>query len=117
MASRTWKNAEKHVAALLGGERVSNTALGLKSSDVETPVFSVEVKNRNELPAWLEGAVAQAHRNAPAGKLPLVVLHKTGCRRVNDLVIMRLGEFIEWFGEPEPLPFTDLSEADNAVGP
>lgn len=99
MPSRAWKEAEKGVAELLGGERVSNTALGLRSSDVEAGAYSVEVKSRKALPAWLESAVGQAHRNAPAGKLPMVVLHKTGQRRVNDLVVLRLGEFIEWFGD------------------
>ena len=39
MASRAWKEAEKGVADLLGGKRVSNTALGLRSADVETPAY------------------------------------------------------------------------------
>jgi len=108
--SKSWKEAEKGVAAMLGGERVSNTALGLRSADVETEAYSVEVKSRKSLPAWLLSAVNQAHRNCAAGKLPLVVLHQTGQRRVNDLVVMRLGEFREWFGDPEPLPFTDAPE-------
>ena len=110
MASRAWKEAEKGVAGLLGGKRVSNTALGLRSSDVETPAYSVEVKSRKDLPNWLVNAVGQAHRNAAHGKLPLVVLHQVGCRRMNDLVIVRMDEFIEWFGEPEPLPFDDTPE-------
>lgn len=112
MASRAWKDAEKGVADLLGGERVSNSKLGLRSSDVETPVYSVEVKSRKELPNWLVNAVGQAHRNAAHGKLPLVVLHQVGCRRMNDLVIVRMDEFIEWFGEPEPLPFDDTPESE-----
>ena len=110
MASRAWKEAEKGVADLLGGKRVSNTALGLRSADVETPAYSVEVKSRKNLPAWLISAVNQAHRNCAAGKLPLVVLHQVGCRRMNDLVIVRMDEFIEWFGEPERLPFDDPPE-------
>lgn len=112
MASSTWKIAERAIAAMLGGERVSNTALGLRIADVETHAYSVEVKTRKALPAWLLSAVAQAHRNCTAGKLPLVVLHQTGQRRVNDLVVVRLGEFRDWFGEPEPLPFTDKPEEE-----
>lgn len=112
MRTSAWKAAEKGVAAILGGERVSNTALGLRSADVETPAYSVEVKSRKELPNWLVNAVGQAHRNAGRGKLPLVVLHQVGCRRVNDLVIVRLGDFIEWFGEPEPLPFSEPLEEE-----
>ena len=112
MASRAWKEAEKGVAGLLGGRRVSNTKLGLRSADAETPAYSVEVKSRKDLPNWLVNAVGQAHRNAAPGKLPLVVLHQVGCRRMNDLVIVRMDEFIEWFGEPERLPFTDEPEED-----
>jgi hypothetical protein len=29
---------------------------------------------------------------------------------MNDLVIVRMDEFIEWFGEPERLPFDDPPE-------
>lgn len=110
MASRAWKAAEQGVAQMLGGKRVSNTKLGLRSADVETPAYSVEVKSRKDFPNWLVNAVSQAHRNAARGKLPLVVLHQVGCRRMNDLVIVRMDEFIEWFGEPEPLPFDDTPE-------
>ena len=97
--TRTWKETEKGVARALGGERVSNTALGLRSADVETSAYSVEVKHRKTLPAWLVDAVTQAHRNCAAGKLPLVVLHQCGWRRGNDLVVVQMSEFIEWFGD------------------
>ena len=78
---------------------MSNQGLGLRSADVETSAYSVEVKHRKTLPGWLNDAVAQAHRNCSAGKLPLVVLHQSGWRRENDLVVLRMGEFLEWFGE------------------
>ena len=94
----TWKSTEKRVAQEMGGEHVSNTALGLRSADVETSAYSVEVKHKAKLPAWLNDAVAQAHRNCAAGKLPLVVLHQSGWRRENDLVVLRMGEFLSWFG-------------------
>lgn len=99
MKSSVWKAAEKGVAAILGGERISNTALGLRSADVETPAYSVEVKSRKAYPAWLTGAVAQAHRNCATGKLALVVLHQVGQRRGNDLVVVRMSEFVEHFGD------------------
>lgn len=84
---------------MLGGERISNTALGMRSADVETSAYSVEVKHKAKLPKWLNDAVSQAHRNCTAGRLPLVVLHQSGWRRENDLVVLRMGEFLEWFGE------------------
>ena len=99
MANSTWKNCERAIAAKIGGVRLSNHGLGLQTPDVETEAYSVEVKSRKVLPAWLTGAVAQAVRNASAGKLPLVVLHEVGRRHDNDLVILRMGDFQEWFGE------------------
>lgn len=84
---------------------MSNTALGLRSPDVETNAYSVEVKCRKRLPDWLVNAMIQAQRNAAPGKLPLVVLHQSSQRHERDLVVLRLGDFIEWFGplnEPAP---------------
>jgi hypothetical protein len=31
-----------------------------------------------------------------------VVLHETGRRHDNDLVLVRFGDFVEWFGEVNP---------------
>ena len=45
--------------------------------------------------------MAQAETNATPGKLPLVVLHQVGRRHDNDLVVVRLGTFVEWFGDVE----------------
>lgn len=112
MANRTWKIAEQSIAGMMGGRRVSNTALGLRSADVETDAYSVEIKTRKAMPAWLMDAVNQAHRNCVGDRLALVVLHTVGQRRVNDLVVLRLGEFIEQFGDPEPVPFADEPEED-----
>ena len=100
MANSTWKAVERAVAAKMGGERLSNHALGQQTPDVETSAYSVEVKSRT-LPAWLTNAMAQARRNASSGKLPLVVLHEGGRRHDNDLVVVRLADFVEWFGEAD----------------
>lgn len=42
----------------------------------------------------------QAIRNFPEGMIPLVVVHNTGSKHSNDLVIMRLSDWLDWFGEP-----------------
>ena len=99
MPNATWKNTERAVAKALGGQRISNHALGLRTPDVETEALSGEVKHRETLPQWLKGAMAQAETNATPGKLPIVVLHVKGQRHDNDLVVVRLGQFVEWFGE------------------
>ncbi len=97
----TWKAVERAVARKMKGTRMSNHALGQRTPDVETTAFSVEVKHRKTLPAWLLSALTQAETNATPGKLPVVVLHEAGQRHDNDLVMVRLAEFCEWFGEVE----------------
>lgn len=99
MKAKRWKSTERGVAEYMGGERTSNAGLGSAVPDVETPAYSVEVKDRAALPAWLTGAMAQAVRNCTAGKMPLVVWHEKGNRRPDDLVMVRLGDFVQWFGE------------------
>ena len=93
-----WKGSERALAARLGGERISNHALGMQTPDVETRAWSVEVKCRKVLPFWLTDALAQARRNATDGKLALVILHQVGQRHDNDVVVLRLDDFVEWFG-------------------
>ena len=57
------------------------------------------MKTRRKLPQWLRAAVEQAQRNADDGGVPLVVLHETGRRHDNDVVLMRLADFERWFGD------------------
>ena len=97
MANTTWKASERAIAKRLGGERVGNR--GCNTEDVAHDWLSVEVKTRKSLPAWLRDAMAQAERNAPAGRLPMVVLHQVGQRHDKDLVVLSLGDFETWFGD------------------
>jgi len=79
---------------------MSNHALGLRTPDVESPWLSVEVKHRKALPLWIKEAMAQAETNSSdEAKLPLVVLHEKYQCHDNDLVMLRLGDFLDWFGE------------------
>ncbi len=93
MADRTWKANERAIAKRLGGQRVGNR--GTNTEDVVHPWLSVEVKTRKALPAWLLDAMAQARRNSPASRLPIVVLHQVGSRHDGDLVVLTLGAFTE----------------------
>lgn len=95
--SKTWKSAERAVAARIGGRRTAAQGLGQAAPDCESAWLSVEVKHRKELPAWLTGAIAQARANATPGKLPMVLLHEAGRRYDDSLVVMQLSEFLEWF--------------------
>lgn len=95
----TWKAAERAIAARLNGRRTSNQGLGSATADVETPTYAVECKHRQSLPGWLLDAVAQARRNAPRGKTPLVVLHEAGGRYDDALVVIDLKTFQELWGD------------------
>jgi len=96
---KTWKATERAVARIFKGERTSNQGLGSAVPDVVSDTYCVEVKHREKLPAWIKLMVKQARVNGRADKLSLVVLHELNARHDDDIVLVRLGDFVEWFGE------------------
>jgi hypothetical protein len=92
----TWKKTERAVAQRLGGQRVGNR--GTNTEDVAHEWLSIECKHKKELPTWLKLAMWQAKTNADADKLPVVVLHENGQRHADNLVVIRMADFQEWFG-------------------
>lgn len=94
--TKTWKHTERHVAKALNGQRVGNR--GTNTEDVSHEWLSIECKHRESLPSWLKLAMWQAKTNACADKLPVVVLHESGQRHADNLVIIRMADFQEWFG-------------------
>lgn len=92
--SDTWKAVELRVAKRLSGQRVGCT--GSNTPDVVTDWCEAEVKQRQFLPKWLTTAMEQAVRNCGHGKLPLLVLHEHG--KHDMLVVLRMSDFVEWFG-------------------
>ena len=99
MTDRAWKRSERAVASALGGRRVpvSGRARG-DVPDVAHPWLSVEVKHRKSLPAWILDAMSQARAAARSDQLPCAILHESGRRHDDNLVLVRLGDFREWFG-------------------
>lgn len=97
MANSAWKAVERKIARRLAGRRVGCT--GAATADVLTEHFSVEVKTRRRLPALLRKGMAQAMANAASLTVPLLVLHEVGRKHDDDLVIMRLEDFEEWYEE------------------
>lgn len=89
-----WKKGERAIAGKLGGKRVpvSGRARG-DAPDIAHPTLSPEVKCRKTLPEWLVDAMDQAKRSAAGGKTPIVILHETGRRHDDDLVVVRLRDF------------------------
>lgn len=83
----------------LGGRRVPVTGRARgEAPDIAHRWLAVEVKHRRTLPGWLEGAMAQAEAAAGGDQLAVVVLHEERKRHSEDLVVLRLGDFIDWFG-------------------
>ncbi len=99
MTERAWKRSERRVAELLGGRRVpvSGRQRG-DAPDIAHPVFAVEVKTRKTLPAWLRTAMAQAVAAQCGEQIPVVVLHQAGDRYADDLVVVRMADWVARFG-------------------
>jgi hypothetical protein len=99
---KLWKATERRTAAILGGKRVPVSGRGRGDvPDVEHPWLSVECKHRKSLPAWLLDAMDQARAAAREDQLPVAILHKAGRRHADSLVLVRLADFVEWFGDPK----------------
>ena len=99
MSDRPWKRTERAVASALGGRRVpvSGRQRG-DAPDIHHAWLSPEVKHRAKLPAWILDAMDQARAAARSDQLAVSILHEAGRRHDDSLVLVRLGDFREWFG-------------------
>jgi len=90
------------MASRIGGERVPVTGRGRGDApDIRHEWLAIEYKHwkRGKIPQWLKNAVAQAVASVRGDhQLPIAILHTTGERHDDDLVVMRLRDFEEWFG-------------------
>lgn len=88
------KAAERDVAKRLGGKRIGI----MGGEDVTTNDWSIEVKSRQSCVVcnWMN----QCIRNCPDGKTPMVVLHIHGKRHDQDLVVLRMRDYLDWYGNP-----------------
>ena len=96
MADKLWKSVERQVAKYFNGQRNPVHGSGAHS-DVSTPILSIEVKERESYPQWLEDAVIEAVANCEDSKLPVVVLHKKNRRLDDDWLIIRLKDYKDWY--------------------
>jgi hypothetical protein len=76
---------------------ISGRARG-DAPDVSHPWLSIEAKSRKEIPLWLEEAMKQAEACASPSQLPVAVLHRHGQQARQALVVLRLGDWLDWFG-------------------
>jgi hypothetical protein len=102
MTNTAWKNTERRVAAILGGERVPVTGRQRGSApDIAHPSLAIEVKHRAILPAWIRDAMDQAQASVRGEQLPIVVLHQAGDRFASSFVVLELSDFSTLFNSYE----------------
>jgi hypothetical protein len=96
MADPTWKVAEREIAKRLGGVRVPITGrIRGSAPDIAHARWALEVKLRSHLPSLLTDAMDQAVKSIRGEQIPLVVLHEKGTRYDDDLVCLRLVDFLK----------------------
>ncbi|MBP7232194.1 MAG: hypothetical protein KBA28_09705 [Syntrophaceae bacterium] len=86
------KKTEQNIAKIIGGKRLGI----LGKDDVQTDAFSFEIKDRLKFSGT--GFMEQAVRNCAENKTPAVIVHVTGTRHDDDLVMMRLKDWQDWHG-------------------
>ena len=95
IANRNRKRGKSYEKKL--SERFKGYRQGLYGGeDVATEIFSIEAKTRKRFAG--QQFMEQAIVNCPKDKVPLVVVHIVSQRTANDLVMMRLGDFEDWYG-------------------
>lgn len=93
-----WKAAERRIARLFGGQRTGPT--GRDDNDITHPLLAVEVKYRRSLPKWALECLQQARSGrSAAGKTPVTVMLGRGMRVGDGLLVVRVADFEELFGE------------------
>jgi hypothetical protein len=95
---KPWKATERATARLLGGERVPINGRG-SAPDVEHDHLSIEVKHRRVMPQWIKDALDQAVAASDGRqRLPIVVVHEHAKRHLDDVVMVSMRDWIDWFG-------------------
>lgn len=98
MPDKSWKRAERMIAADCGGARIPVTG-ERHGSDVDHPMFCFQLKVRRSLPTWLftwlSGIVATASRTNRIGVLVLNLPRKP---RRGALVILRWDDWVSLHG-------------------
>ena len=110
MTDKAWKQFERFICKLFGGERDWMVPEECKNTGMWAP----EAKYRKKIPNWLEKMMLQAESQAREDQLPLVALTEHHRSRMQALVIMRLQDVYDWFvGYTEPpCDEEDLPSAD-----
>ena len=105
MSDKAWKSFERWVCKIFGGKRRGPDFRGEgggKNDCVDTPGWSIECKllKAPGFMAMLEAAL-QAEAAVTGDEIPVAVIGKAREPRRNALVVMRVGQFVDWFGSEE----------------
>jgi len=92
---RQGKAVQKKVVESFGGVNIGT----LGGEDGWHPIWSLEVKGLKKFVGTKY--MAQCIKNCKPGKTPLLVVHTTGQRHEEDLVIMKRKDWDYWFGKIE----------------
>jgi len=96
MPDRYWKAIERRVARLFDTRRIG-TREGGPAPDWENDWTVGEVVC-HPIPEWILKELAQAERRVTdRPKLRLLVIHEKGQDLDKALVVMKLGQFMDWF--------------------
>lgn len=97
VSNKTWKAAERRVAARFGAKRTGPT--GRDDNDFIHPLIAPEIKYRKTLPAWALQCLEQARAGRSAGgKTPVTILLGRGMRVTDALVVMTMRDFEDLWG-------------------
>jgi len=92
---RQGKAVQKKVVESFGGVNIGT----LGGEDGWHPIWSIEVKAYKKFVGTK--FMEQCVKNCKPGKTPLLVVHTTGQRHEEDLVIMKRKDWDYWFGKIE----------------
>ncbi len=96
MPNTYWKSIERRIARMFGSRRIG-TREGGPAPDFENSWVVGEVVC-HPVPKWILTELAQAERRqTDRPKLRLLVIHEKGQPLEAALVVMRMGQFTEWF--------------------
>ena len=84
---KTWKAVERAVCRYFNSERTG--PVGKEGPDCDHKQLAIQVKHRENLPAWLLSMVGQTEEQA-GGRFPVLVLHPYGAAVEDSMVILTL---------------------------
>lgn len=108
MADKTWKAAERAIAALFGTVRIppavnaQRADRGDNAPDAETDTLALQIKHGYKFPGYLRTWLAGINKMTPAGKTGVVVWHAAGSRFTESLVLLRAVDFARLVQAPLP---------------